>query len=95
MSLFSRLFGSGVASAPEPQPEIYKGFAITPTPIREGSRYRLSARIVPEGGGGEGETIIRADTFEDLDAATAASVRKAKQVVDEQHARGRGPAASP
>ena len=84
MSLLSKLFGGGAKETVEP--ETYKGFAITPTPIREGSKYRLSARI--ERDGVEVETLIRADTFEGLEAASDASVRKAKQVIDEQHARG-------
>lgn len=83
MSLFSRLFGGG--SEPEPEPETYKGFSITPTPIREGSKYRLSAKIEKDG---TVQEIVRADVFEDLQTATEVAIRKAKQVIDEQERMG-------
>ena len=83
MALFSRLFGGG--SEPPPEPETYKGFAITPTPVKEGSRYRLSAKIEKDGAIQE---IVRADVFEDLETANDISIRKAKQVIDEQERMG-------
>lgn len=86
MSLFSKLFGGGgSASAPQAQSETYEGFTITPEPAREGSRYRLGARIEKEIGG-EAKThhLIRADVLDDLDSATSASLNKARQVIDEQ-----------
>ncbi len=83
MSLFSRLFGGG--SEPPPEPETYKGFAITPTPVKEGSRYRLSAKIEKDGATQE---IVRADVFEDLETANDVAIRKAKQVIDEQERMG-------
>jgi hypothetical protein len=84
MSLLSRLFGGG-GSGPEPQAESYKGFAITPTPIREGTRYRISAKIVKEvAGQTKTHTLIRADTLESLDAAAEASTAKAKVLIDQQ-----------
>jgi len=90
MSLFSRLFGAGGGSSkPEPEREAYEGYLITPTPLKDGSAYRLRAEIVPEGGG-EPQTIIRADTFQAEEEARAAAVRKAKQVIDEQARLGRG-----
>ena len=81
MSLFSKLFGGGGASAPEPTPEDYKGFAITPTPHKEGSRWRIGARIEKDG---KTHDLIRADVLEDKDAADTASIGKAKQMIDEQ-----------
>lgn len=90
MSLLSRLFGSGSGeakpkSAPEADPEIYKDFAITPTPIREGGRYRVSARIEKEVGGQKKvHTLIRADVLDSLDDAAKASLGKARQMIDEQ-----------
>jgi hypothetical protein len=83
MSLLSRLFGGG--SRPQPEPEQYKGFAITPVPIAEGGRFRVSARIDKEvGGQPRSHTLIRADVFESLEGATEASSRKARQMIDEQ-----------
>ena len=81
MSLLKRLFGGG--GSPAPEPEEYKGYAITPTPIAEGNDYRISAKIEKEI---EGEikthTLIRADTVSGLEAATEASLEKARQVID-------------
>jgi hypothetical protein len=84
MSILSRLFGGG-GNAPEPPSEDYKDFHITATPIKEGGTYRLCALIekVTEGET-RSHTLVRADTIEGLDAAQAASIRKARQVIDEQ-----------
>ena len=81
MPFWSRLFGS---SSPDPAPakgEEYKGFRITPTPIREGGQYRVSARIEK---GERTHTLIRADTMASPDEATAISLAKARQVIDER-----------
>ena len=80
MSILSKLFGGG-ASAPEPTPEDYNGFAITPTPQKEGPRWRIGARIEKDG---KVHNLIRADVLEDKAAADEASVRKARQMIDEQ-----------
>ncbi|MEO0503963.1 MAG: HlyU family transcriptional regulator, partial [Pseudomonadota bacterium] len=68
---------------PEAAAEDYKGYRITPTPIAEGQQHRLSARVEKEMGG-ETRThiLIRADTVAGLEAAQAASVEKAQQVID-------------
>lgn len=82
MSLLSRLFGSG-PSAPE-KTEDYKGYTITPLPQREGSRFRLGARIEKVV---DGETkvhhLIRADVFESEDVAQAESLAKARLAIDQ------------
>jgi hypothetical protein len=85
MSLLSRLFGGGGAPKSSLDPEEYKGFVITPTPIREGSRYRVSAVIEKEVGGEQkSHTLIRADVLDTIDDAQKASVGKARQMIDEQ-----------
>ena len=88
MSLLSRLFGgkSGKpdeAATPEPAGavEVYKGFRITPRPIREGGQFRVAARIEKDG---RGHDRIRADTTSSLDDATKLSLSKARQMIDEQ-----------
>lgn len=81
MSLFSKLFGGGGSAAPEAKPETYEGFSITPTPQREGNRWRIGARIEKDG---RTHDLIRADVLEDKDSADEASVRKARQMIDEQ-----------
>ena len=84
MSLLSKLFGSRSEtkdSGARVQPEDYNGFAITPTPIKEGGRYRLSARIEKDG---KTHTLIRADMVDDETTANASSIAKAKRMIDEQ-----------
>jgi hypothetical protein len=79
MSLFSKLFGGG--STPAPEPEIYKGFAITSTPQKDSSGWRIAAHIEKDG---KVHDLIRADVLNAKDAAEEASMAKAKQVIDEQ-----------
>ena len=79
MSLFSRLFGG--AREPVAEPETHEGFTITPTPIKEGARFRLSARIEKDG---RSHTLIRADVVEDIETANRISLAKARQMIDEQ-----------
>lgn len=87
MSLFSRLFGGGSAREPDKQqePEHYKGYDIYADPVRDGTHWRIAARIEREV---EGEVkvhqLVRADTMADRDTATAESTRKAKHLIDEQ-----------
>ena len=85
MSLLSRLFGGGGKAQPELESETYKDFAITPDPIRDGSKWRISARIEKEVGGEmKSHTLIRADTLDDVSDAKEASVNKAKLMIDQQ-----------
>ncbi|MFO1210584.1 MAG: HlyU family transcriptional regulator [Amaricoccus sp.] len=85
MSLLSRLLGRSSASAPAPEPEIYKDFRIFVEPVREGSRYRIAARIEKQAGGEvRSHRLIRADTCDDADMARDMTLQKAKQVIDEQ-----------
>ncbi len=83
MSIFKKLFGGG--ATPEPSHVTYQDFRITPTPMSEGGAYRVSALIEKEiDGETRSHTLVRADTVQGLEAAQDASVRKAKQVIDEQ-----------
>ncbi|WP_172293582.1 HlyU family transcriptional regulator [Pseudoruegeria sp. HB172150] len=83
MSLLSRLFGS--KPEVEVEPEEYKGFAIYPEPVREGSTWRVAARIEKDvDGERKVHKLIRADTVEVEDTAIKASAAKARQVIDEQ-----------
>lgn len=86
MSLLSRLFGGGGADAPSAaEPVEYEGFRIIPDPIGEDGQYRIAARIEADA---DGQTrshhMIRADVLRDRDDAEAASVKKAKQLIDQQ-----------
>ena len=80
MSILKKLFGGGPPPEP-PKPETYQGFAITPNPANEGGRFRIGALIEKDG---KSHQLIRADTLDDLASATEASVRKARQMIDEQ-----------
>lgn len=83
MPFWSRLFTTSPAT-PDPRPagaEDHKGFRITPTPIREGGQYRVSALIEKDG---QRHDLIRADTMASLEEATAISLAKARQMIDEQ-----------
>jgi hypothetical protein len=91
MPLWSRLFGSSTRREPEPaKGEDYRGFRITPEPVREGGQYRVAARIEKDG---RRHDLVRADTMASLEACTALSAAKARQVIDEQGERLFGQAA--
>ena len=86
MSILSRLFGGG--TKPEARAEVsetYKEFRITAAPQSDSEGYRVGARIEKEV---DGEVkvyhLLRADTLRSLDEAETFSIRKAKQVIDEQ-----------
>jgi len=88
VSILSRLFGSrgGESGSGKAVPaEEHDGFRITPEPQRDGPSWRIAARIEKEVGG-ETRThrMIRADTLQNEEAAAAASVAKARALVDEQ-----------
>ena len=86
MSFLSKLFGAGRGSVSEPavDPIDHKGFKITAQPLKEGSSFRISARIEKEGDGVLREhVLIRADVINDPTEAHEASVNKAKQMIDQ------------
>lgn len=87
MSFWKKLFGAGGATESEPagDPVEHKGFLITPTPFTEGGQYQtcgVISKVV------DGETkqhrFIRADRFASRQDAIDVTVRKARQVIDEQ-----------
>lgn len=85
MPFWSRLFGSAASDPAPAKGEEYKGFRITPTPVKEGGQYRVSARIEKTVDGVDRRhDLIRADTMASLDDATAISLAKARQVIDER-----------
>ncbi len=85
MSLLSKLFGGAKATETAAKGEDYQGFTITPAPMKEGSKYRICAEIGKEVDGETlTHTLVRADVLDGFDDAVEASIRKAKQVIDEQ-----------
>lgn len=89
MALFKKLFGGGekgpAAPAGPDGEEDYKGHTIRATLMQQGSEYGLAGEVEKTV---EGETrthrFIRADRFNDKEAAVAATLRKGRQLVDEQ-----------
>jgi hypothetical protein len=54
-------------------------------PVADGNVFRVSALIEKDfGGETRSHKLMRADTLQGLEEAQAASIRKAKQVIDEQ-----------
>ena len=85
MSILKRLFGRAPEPVAEAEPEHHGGCAIYPEPIRDGGKWRIAARIVKTVDGKERtHRLIRADTLDSEDAAIAASLAKARHVIDEQ-----------
>ena len=81
MSFLSKLLGCR-SQKTETRSEDYEGFTITPMPAKEGTRYRIGARIEKDVDGvAKSHTLIRADTFDNLDSANDASIGKAKQLI--------------
>ena len=85
MSILKRLFGGGAGGTSDREPELYNDFRIFPEPVKDANGYRIAARIEKEVAG---ETrvhkLVRADTIQGEDEAIAFSIRKARQVIDEQ-----------
>lgn len=84
MNFLKRIFG-GKATPDVQSAEDYNGFRIRAVPLKEGSKYRLSARIEREVDGEvQVQNVIRANTFDNLEQANEISLAKARQVIDEQ-----------
>lgn len=86
MSFFKKLFGGG---EPEPidggDPVEHKGCLIRATPYSEGGQYQVCGLVTKEIGGETKEhRFVRADKTASLDDAIAITLRKGKQIIDEQ-----------
>ena len=86
MSFLKKLFGGGGgAKGPSFDADTYQGFTIQPAPMAEGGQFRLAATVSKEIAGSVKEhRLIRADLFASAEEAASASLRKARQVIDEQ-----------
>lgn len=83
----SRLFGggSGEGGGTVGEPESYKGYTITAAPRPDGGQWLTAGTIVKEvGGETRRHDFIRADRHADREGAAAFSLRKARQIIDEQ-----------
>lgn len=62
----------------------YQGYAITPTPMRQGGQFVTAGTIAKDFPDGRREhKFIRADTHSSKDEAMSFSVSKARQIIDE------------
>ena len=85
MSFLSKLFGGGSASKSEPSPETHKDFRIFVEPVKDGSQYRVCARIEKDfNGETKSHQMIRADSFSTEEQAAEVTLIKAKQFIDQQ-----------
>ncbi len=89
MSLLKRLFGGGADKTRAPSVTIdYEGYRITPQPSPEGGQYRIGALIECDVDGvTKSHHLVRADMIRDADEAADASIRKAKQMIDQMGTR--------
>lgn len=89
-SFLKKIFGGkggDEATAPSHQSETYKDCTITPTPMREGSQWRISGAITKTVDGETRErTFIRADLFGSQDECASFTIRKAQQIIDQNPA---------
>jgi len=88
-SFLKKIFGGKREDAPAApgavhESESYKDCTVTPTPLREGSQWRVAGRITKAIGGETFErTFVRADLLGSEDECAAFSVRKAQQIIDQ------------
>lgn len=86
-SFLGKFFTSGSDSASVAKADAveYKGFLITPAPIKEGGQYRTAGTISREVDGDiKSSQFIRADNTASEQGAIDHSLQKAKQIIDEQ-----------
>ena len=89
MSFWKKLFGGGGGSAakeePAGEPVEHKGFSILATPFTEGGQFQTCGVISKEIDGEVKEhRFIRADRFSSKEDAVDVTLRKARQIIDEQ-----------
>lgn len=86
MSFLKKLFGGdGAGKEAAAEPVEHKGFTIRPTPFQQGGQYQTCGVIAKEVGGTMKEhKFIRADRFASVDDAVDVTIRKGRQLIDEQ-----------
>ncbi len=92
VSFLKKLFGGsgtgGSAPVDRDDPVEHGGFGIQAAPEPEGDQWRLAGYILQGSGEDRMERkFLRADLFGSRDEAAEFSVRKGKQIIDEQGAR--------
>ncbi len=89
VSFFAKLFGGGSsdtsASPKRSDPVEHEGLTIRAAPMPEGSQFRLAGVIIKTTDAGPLERLfVRADLFTTREEAEDFTVRKGKQIIDEQ-----------
>lgn len=87
MSFWKKLFGGGESApaAPVADQVEHKGFTILPTPFAEAGQYQTCGVISKEIDGERKEhRFIRADRFATVSDAVDVTIRKGRQIIDEQ-----------
>ena len=88
MDSIRNMFGGGATSKPPQaanEPDSYKDYLIYAEPMSEGGQWRLAGRIVKgEGDAAREHKFIRADIFASREEVEAMTLRKARQIIDEQ-----------
>ncbi|CAN7636071.1 HlyU family transcriptional regulator [Rhizobium sp. LjRoot30] len=86
-SLFSGGPKAEQSSAVSAEAQTHGDCTIHPTPQREGSQFRLAGRIEKQVNGETlVRTFVRADVFSTADDAVEFTVRKARQIIDQNGA---------
>lgn len=88
---FKRLLGGGGSNDNDgdsggslAEPVVYNGYVIQPQPKQDGGQWNIAGVITREDATGGEHRFIRADTYTSRDDADAFSIRKARQIIDEQ-----------
>lgn len=89
MSFWKNLFGGGGGAAAKEEtsgdPVEHKGFSILATPFTEGGQFQTCGVISKEIDGElKTHKFIRADRFSTKEDAIDVTLRKARQIIDEQ-----------
>jgi len=85
-NLFRRLVAGGGAAEPKVTArEEYNGFELLAIPVKDARGWRVAGSVVKATDGDERRhDFVRADVYPAQEDASTVSLRKAKQLVDEQ-----------
>lgn len=85
IKILQQIFGGKPAEPKTSDSVYYNDFEIRPAPVKESNGWRVSGIVAKEIDGTSKEhEFVRADSCPDREAAVALTVRKARQLIDEQ-----------
>ncbi len=83
--LMRRLFGADDTAPTVAARETYRGYELLAVPQKDANGWRVAGQIRASGDGEERiREFVRADVYPGHDDAAAVTLRKARQIVDEQ-----------